>query len=95
MGVGYDWTGWALDHLRGIEPWEVLQVLTGKRARWPRRGRSASGASILTVWGRTYAGRALIVGVYQVDTWQWHIASAREMSDRELAEFARWEETQR
>jgi hypothetical protein len=93
--VGYDWTGWALDHLRGIEPWEVMQVLTGKRARWPRRGRDAAGASILTIWGRTAAGRALIIGVYPVDEWTWHIAAARDMTDRELAEFMQWEETQR
>ncbi|MFE3279555.1 hypothetical protein [Nocardia sp. NPDC059239] len=89
----YTWTRWALRGLRGIEPWEAMQVLTGKRPRWPRRGRDAAGAAILTIWGRTAAGRALIVGVYQVDTWDWNVASAREMSAAELAEFTRWEET--
>lgn len=93
--VGYDWPEWALDRLRGMQPWEVMQVLTGKRPRWPRRGRDGTGASILTIWGRTNAGRALKVGVYQVSAWQWHIASARDMTPAELAEFQQWEETRR
>nr|WP_232542237.1 hypothetical protein [Nocardia bovistercoris] len=84
-----------MDRLRGIEPWEVMQVLTGKRPRWPRRGRDGTGASILTIWGRTNAGRALKVGVYQVSDWQWHIASARELTAVESAEFQQWEETRR
>ncbi|MBO0854564.1 MAG: hypothetical protein J2P18_12455 [Nocardia sp.] len=93
-GVVYNWTRWSLRGLRGIEPWEVMQVLTGQR-RWPRRGRNATGASILTIWGRTTAGRALIVGVYQQteDPWDWQIAGAREMTTDELAQFAQWEET--
>jgi len=94
-GVGYDWPGWALDRLRGIEPWEVMQVLTGKRPRWPRRGCDRTGASILTVWGRTHAGRPLKVAVYQVSTWQWHIAAARDLNGSEVAEFEQWEETLR
>jgi hypothetical protein len=93
--VGYDWPEWALDRLRGIDPWEVVQALTGKRPRWPRRGRDGTGASILTIWGRTTAGRPLVVGVYQVSEWQWHIASARDMTAGERATFEKWEETRR
>lgn len=93
--VVYSWTRWSLRGLRGIEPWEVMQVLTGPRPRWPRRGRDAAGASILTIWGRTTTGRALIVGVYQQtdDLWDWRISGARDMTTDELAQFAQWEET--
>lgn len=98
-GVVYTWTRWALARLRGIEPWEVMQVLTDPgRPRWPRRGiDDASGASVLTIWGRTAAGRALIVGVYQdaYDVWDWHPTGARDMTAAELAEFTQWEEKTR
>lgn len=93
----YTWTRWALALLRGVEPWEVMQVLTDKRPRWPRPGRDSAGLAMLTVWGRTRAGRPLIVGVYRdpYDRWEWHPASARDMTAAELAEFERWEESRR
>ena len=91
--MGYDWPDWALDHLHGIEPWEVMQVLTGKNPRWPRRGKSRNGIPILTIWGRTAAGRVLVIGVYQVTTWQWNVTSARDMTTAERAEFEQWEES--
>jgi hypothetical protein len=47
---------------------------------------------VLTVWGRTLAGRGLIVAVYHSSGHIWKIIGAREMSTDELAEFAKWEE---
>lgn len=92
MRVGFEWQGWALDALRGIEPYEVVQVLAAER-RWPRPAVSAGGVAVLTVWGRTRAGRPLVVAVRQVDEWDWLILGARELGPGEAVEFARWEET--
>ncbi|MCU7726611.1 hypothetical protein ODJ79_23005 [Actinoplanes sp. KI2] len=88
----YEWEDWALAALIGIESYEVRQVLEAKR-RWPRRAISANRVPVLTVWGRTAAGRPLIVAVYHVAELTWRIIGAREMSDAELTEFSRWEET--
>lgn len=88
----YEWEDWALRALAGIEPYEVRQVLEAKR-RWPRGGVDHStGLRVLTVWGRTLAGRPLIVAVYHLAEFTWKIVGAREMTPAELAEFARWEE---
>lgn len=89
--MGFDWPRWALDALRGIEPHEVVQVLDAKR-RLPRPAGSPAGVTVLTVWGRTRAGRPLIVAVRRADPWTWVIVGAREMYLQERAEFARWEE---
>lgn len=79
--------------LAGIEPYEVWQVLDSPR-RWPRPAADHStGLRVLTIWGRTRAGRGLVVGVYHLDGFSWRIVGAREMTDGELAEFARWEES--
>ena len=88
----YEWDDWALAALVGIEPYEVWQALEAKR-RWPRRASSAGGVAVLTVWGRTVAGRPLIVAAYLVTGLTWKIIGAREMTDKELIEFSRWEET--
>lgn len=46
-GVGYEWVPLLLATLRGIEPYEVRQVLEDKRPRWPRR---AVGAGVSRCW---------------------------------------------
>jgi hypothetical protein len=91
--VGYEWPGWALDALRGVEPYEVVQALGAKR-RWPRRAVGHGGLQVLTVRARTGSGRPLIVAIRERDEWEWLILGAREMRLRERAEFARWEGTQ-
>jgi hypothetical protein len=88
--VGYEWPGWAMDALRGIEPHEVVQAL-GSMRRWPRRAVAPSGLAVLTVWARTAGGRPLIVAVQRIDDWDWLILGARDMRLPERAEFARWE----
>ena len=78
--------------LAGIEPHEVRQALEAKR-RWPLPAADSTGTSVLTIWGRTLAGRALVVAVYHVSRFTWKIVGARDMTDGELAEFVQWEET--
>ncbi|HET8658693.1 MAG TPA: hypothetical protein VFM55_06810 [Micromonosporaceae bacterium] len=88
----YEWEGWALRALVGIEPYEVRQALEAKH-RWPRPGHGPSGAQVLTIWGRTWVGRALVVAVYHVSGFTWKIVGARDMTDAEQVEFGRWEDT--
>jgi hypothetical protein len=88
--VGYEWPGWALDALHGIEPYEVVQAL-GATRRWPRRAVGSGGLAVVTVWARTGSGRPLIIAVRRVDDWRWMILGARDMRLPERAEFVRWE----
>jgi hypothetical protein len=77
----------------GIEPYEVRQVLESRR-RWPRTATDANtGLRVVTIWGRTTAGRALIVAVFRVDGLTWKIIGARELTTGEMDELAGWEET--
>lgn len=57
--MGFEWPDWAMAHLIGIETSEVRQILASTR-RWPRWAADGSVA-VLTLWGRTDAGRPLIV----------------------------------
>jgi hypothetical protein len=91
--MGCSWTRWSLSGLKGIEPFEVLQVLDAER-RWPHRAHSPSGVTVLTIWARTRGGRPLIVAVRQVSEREWLIVGARDMHLQERAEFVRWEEAQ-
>jgi hypothetical protein len=77
---------------RGIEPYEVDQVLAyGKR--WPRVGHGPFGA-VITVWGRTRAGRALMVAIWpEKGSLDSYITGARELTPGEDAELRRWEAT--
>jgi hypothetical protein len=91
--VPYEWEDWALRGLAGIEPYEVRQVLES-RHRWPRTATDAkTGLRVVTVWGRTVAGRALIVAVFHLSGLTWKIIGARELTPVELDELGRWEQT--
>jgi len=90
--VGYEWLEIGLQRLRGIEPHEVMQVLTAK-VRRPVPGRGPDGHPVLTIWGRTYEGRLLIVGTRQLTKWDRQIIGAREMRPSEIAEYEAWEAT--
>ena len=59
--MGYEWLLEALAALRGVEPFEVMQVLSAQR-RLPLAAESA-GVRFLTISGRTRAGRPLVVAV--------------------------------
>jgi hypothetical protein len=84
--------GIALDKLHGLEPHEVMQVLEPGQRRWPRPGSSnTTGVRVLTIWGRTRAGRPLIVALRHQQGLDWLIVGARTMQPKELDEFEEWE----
>jgi hypothetical protein len=87
----YEWDEWALAGLKGIEPYEVRQVLEGPGRRRPRAAVGPGGQPVLTIWGRTAVGRGLIVAVFHVEGFTWKVIGAREMGPGELVEFSRWE----
>jgi hypothetical protein len=84
--VGYEWVREVLDKLQGVEPHEVVQALSAS-PRWPRSAITLDGLRVLTVWGRTRAGRPLMVGLRHKDEWTWWIVGARELSPDEVAEL--------
>ena len=88
----YRWLAEALALLAGVEPYEVLQVLSAER-RMPMPA-IAEGIRILTISGRTRSGRPLIVAVRTVGPFDYLIIGAREMAPDELARFEKWEEGQ-
>ncbi len=90
--MGYEWLDVGLRSLHGIEPHEVLQVLSGKIRR-PVPATGPDGHRLLTIWGRTEQGRPLIVGVRQLSRWDWQIISARTMTPSEVTEHEAWEAT--
>lgn len=87
--MGYEWLAVALDALRGIEPSEVVQALAAPLRR--PVPAEAAGVPVLTVWARTRAGRPLVVVVRRVGDFDWVIVGAREMNQKQLAEFEQWE----
>jgi hypothetical protein len=91
--VSYEWLVAGLLALHDIEPYEVLQVLATK-SRWPRLATGPDGHRLLTIWGRTGAGRPLIVAVRRLDQWDWQILGARSMTTQELTKFEEWEARQ-
>jgi hypothetical protein len=90
--VPYEWDEWAMQGLAGIEEYEVRQVLE-YRHRWPRPVKNHPGTRVLTVWGRTLAGRALVVAIHHHDGFVWKIIGARDLASTEVAELRKWEES--
>lgn len=92
--VGFWWAYGALEWLArvGIEPYEVLQVLAYAK-RWPRPGHSPAG-TVLTVWGRTHTGRALLVVLRpEQGSLDSQITLARELTGEEEVQLQDWEAT--
>ena len=85
----YRWVPLALDSLRGIEPHEVHQTLGAKR-RLPVPGVSG-GVRVLAVFGRTHAGRLLMVLIHLGDDFDHHITGARDATPDESIMFVAWE----
>lgn len=88
----YEWlhTAFAVIAVRGIEPYEVLQVLYGPSRR-PVPVRSPIGLPFLDIWGRTKTGRPLIVTLRRTSGFDALIVGAREMNGKEQEEFEAWE----
>jgi hypothetical protein len=83
----YEWLPWALDHLTGIEPDEVHQVLAGPH-RLPLRA-----GPFTAILGRTTAGRPLAVLLRTLDWFDMQIIGARELTTDELIRYEKWEAT--
>lgn len=89
----YRWIDAALAQLlkEGVEPYEVMQVLLGRRPRQPLPGRVAGQVRVLTIRGRTAAGRALLVMMRHEGGRDWVIIGARDLVHNELLAFEEWE----
>jgi hypothetical protein len=90
--VGYEWLDIGLRLLVGVEPFEVMQVIYSKIRR-PVPGFGPDGQRALTIWGRTNAGKPIIVMIRPLGGFDWQIITARLMTDAQLAEYEAWEET--
>jgi hypothetical protein len=75
--------------LRGIEPYEVMQVLSAKR-RLPVPGTSGN-VPIIAICARTNAGRPLVIAVRQIGGFEQQIVGARDLNPDELPQFEQWE----
>jgi len=73
--VGYEWLPVGLSSLRGVEPFEVNQVLCSKIRR-PIPPFGPDWHEVLTIWGRTVAGRGLIVAIQPLTQWNSQIIGA-------------------
>jgi hypothetical protein len=90
--MGWKWAPFfVLDRLadRGLEPYEVMQVLNGE-LRWPRRGADSIGLQTLTIWRRTPTGRALLVALRRF-LGDWETVGARDLTASESGELEKWE----
>jgi hypothetical protein len=90
--MGYEWLEAGLRSLRGIEPFEVMQVLNGKIRR-PVPATGPDGHWVLTIWGRTALDRPVIVAIRRLSSWDWQIITARAMTESEITEHEAWEAT--
>lgn len=92
----YEWlsVAFAVVASRGIEPHEVMQVLYGTRRR-PVAMVHPGGLTFVDIWGRTRAGRPLIVTTRPADGSgrDSAIVGAREMTAAERREYESWETT--
>lgn len=89
-----------------VAPWEVMEVLYSSRRR-VRPARTRDGLPVTTVWGRTEAGRPLVVMLRQASPQYtrdlprgesdipsqgtWEILMAAEMRSQQLGEHTAWE----
>lgn len=89
----YEWlpTAFAVLVLAGIEPHEVMQVLYGANRRPVPVVDSVTGLRALNIWGRTAAGRPMVVTVRLAAGFHMRIVGARDMTVAERKEYERWE----
>jgi uncharacterized DUF497 family protein len=91
--VPYEWlpTAFTVLVLAGIEPYEVMQVLNGHSRRPVPVLDPATGLKLLNIYGRTNAGRLLVVTVRLAGGFAMRIVGARDMTVQERKEYERWE----
>ncbi len=86
-GVGYTWLPGLFALLVDVEPHEVMQVLQGDSRRRPRPALGPRGLAVLAIFGRSTAGRDIVVIVRHLAGMDWQIVGARPMTAAEAAEF--------
>jgi uncharacterized DUF497 family protein len=93
--VPYEWLTAAFADIakHGIQEYEVLQVL-GSQRRLVKPMRHSSGLQVLAIYGRTGAGRLLVVFVRRIGRFDSAIIGAREVPAAEREEFESWESGQ-
>jgi hypothetical protein len=75
----------------GLEPGDALWVLSHD-PRWPRPAVDpVTGVWTLTIWGRTSAGRAILVATRPLGGRDWEIVGARHLTAAEQTELQGWE----
>lgn len=88
--MGYTWLPGLFAILTDVEPQEAMEVLLGHR-RWPRRTTGPGGLPLLGIYGRTNAGRTVVVYIRHDHGLDWTIVSARPMTPDEHGEYEQWE----
>lgn len=89
--VGYTWLPGRFSILVAVEAYEVMQVLEGFGRRWPRPVTGPRGLPMVGVFGRTSAGRCIVVYIRHDHDLEWTIVGSRPMTPGEIAEFDQWE----
>jgi hypothetical protein len=88
--VPYRWLDLALEQLRGVEPFEVIQALAN-----PQRLALQAHAQLrlVAIIARTHAGRPLVVVVRLDQGFTQWIVQARDPRPDELTRVQQWEAT--
>ncbi|QLY29913.1 hypothetical protein H0264_32675 [Nocardia huaxiensis] len=91
--MGYEIPEWAMEIAErlGVEPHELMQVLTGPGRRWPRPVRGTGDLPALMVIGRTGTGTPLAVVMRPLSQWDQQVIGVLAVTGDLLAEFERWE----
>jgi hypothetical protein len=92
--VGYTWLPGRFAILVDVEPYEVMHILERPGRQLPRRAIGPHGLPLVGIFGRTAAGRALVVYVRHDAGLDWTIVGARPMTAAEFAEYEKWEAEQ-
>jgi hypothetical protein len=90
----YSWWWYALEHLVGAEPGEVMQMLIGNRRRWLEPMLTPEGVKVLRIAGRTGTGKPVVAVLRHLDGRDWEIVRAGELTGTQLTEFESWENQQ-
>ena len=92
--VVYDIPEWIMELAAryGIEPYEIMQVLSGPRPRLPRKAVGAGGLTVLMIIGRTSSGAPLAVLVRTLGKFDHQVVGIMPVTGELLAEFEKWEE---
>ncbi|WP_157555011.1 hypothetical protein [Nocardia crassostreae] len=92
--VGYDIPEWALELAAryGIEPYQIMQALTGPGRKWPRPVRGQGDLPALMIIARIASGTPLAIVVRPLSQWDQQVIGVMPVTGELLADFEKWEE---